>query len=97
MADGNFARFGARKGRRLILFILLSVLLHGLVFLVKIDLSTDKSNEESLVSIKYLDDSAAKLPATPVLPPKPEKKKEDIKPKGQVVDIAKPFQKPFPF
>lgn len=90
MADGNFARFGARKGRRLILFILLSVLLHGLVFLVKIDLSTDKSDEESLVSIKYLDDSAAKLPATPVLPPKPEKKKEDSKPKGQVVDIAKP-------
>ncbi len=90
MADGNFARFGARKGRRLILFILLSVLLHGLVFLVKIDLSTDKSNEESLVSIKYLDDSAAKLPAAPVLPPKPEKKEKDSKPKGQLVDIAKP-------
>ena len=91
MADGNFARFGARKGRRLILFILLSVLLHGLVFLIKIDLSTDKSDEESLVSIRYIDDSAAKLPSTPVLPPKPpEKKKEDLKPKGQVVDIAKP-------
>lgn len=90
MADRNFARFGARKGGRLILFILLSVLFHGLVFLIKIDLSTDNSGEESLVSIKYLDDSAAKLPATPVLPPKPEKKKEDSKPKGQLVDIAKP-------
>ena len=77
MADRNFGRFGARKGGRLILFILLSVLFHGLVFLIKIDLSTDKSGEESLVSIKYLDDSGAKLPATPVLPPKPEKKKED--------------------
>ena len=90
MADRNFGRFGARKGGRLILFILLSVLFHGLVFLIKIDLSTDNSGEESLVSIKYLDDSAAKLPATPVLPPKPEKKKEDSKPKGQLVDIAKP-------
>ena len=90
MADRNFGKNGTRKGGRLILFILLSVLLHGLVFLIKIDLSTDKSEEESLVSIKYLDDSAAKLPSTPVLPPKPEKKKEDSKPKGQVVDIAKP-------
>jgi TonB family protein len=90
MADRDFGRNGARKGGRLILFILLSVLLHGLVFLIKIDLSTDKSEEESLVSIKYYDDSAAKLPAAPVLPPKPEKKKEDTKPKGQVVDIAKP-------
>ena len=90
MADRNFARFGSRKGGKLILFILLSVLFHGLIFLIKIDLSTDKSEEENLVSIKYLDDSAAKLPATPSLPPKPEKKKEDSKPKGQVVDIAKP-------
>ncbi|MBR6422090.1 energy transducer TonB [bacterium] len=90
MADRNFGKNGTRKGGRLILFILLSVLFHGLVFLIKIDLSTDKSEEESLVSIKYLDDSAAKLPATPVLPPKPEKKKENSKPKGQVVDIAKP-------
>ncbi len=90
MADGNFGKNGARKGGRLIFFILLSVLLHGLVFLIKIDLSADKSSEESLVSIKYIDDSAAKLPATPVLPPKPEKKKEDSKPKGQIVDIAKP-------
>ena len=90
MADRNFGKNGTRKGGRLILFILLSVLFHGLVFLIKIDLSTDKSEEESLVSIKYLDDSAAKLPATPVLPPKPEKKKENSKPKGQIVDIAKP-------
>ena len=90
MADRNFERNGARKGGKLILFILLSVLLHGLIFLIKIDLSTDKSDEESLVSIKYLDDSAAKLPATPALPPKPEKKKENQKPKGQLVDIAKP-------
>ena len=90
MVDRNFGKNGARKGRRLILFILLSVLLHGLIFLIKIDLSTDKSDEENLVSIRYIDDSAAKLPATPVLPPKPEKKKEDSKPKGQVVDIAKP-------
>ena len=90
MAYGNFERNGARKSRKLILFILLSVLLHGLVFLIKIDLSTDKSDDESLVSIKYLDDSAAKLPSAPVLPPKPEKKAEDQKPKGQVVDIAKP-------
>ena len=90
MADRNFGRNGTRKGGKLILFILLSLLFHGLIFLIKIDLSTDKSDEESLVSIKYLDDSAAKLPATPVLPPKPEKKKEDSKPKGQVVDIAKP-------
>ena len=90
MADRNFGKNGTRKGGRLILFILLSILFHGLIFLIKIDLSTDKSGEESLVSIKYLDDSAAKLPSTPVLPPKPEKKKEDSKPKGQVVDIAKP-------
>ena len=90
MADRNFARNGTRKSGKLIIFILLSVLLHGLIFLIKIDLSTDNSEEESLVSIKYLDDSGAKLPATPVLPPKPEKKKEDNKPKGQLVDIAKP-------
>ena len=90
MAYGNFGKNGTRKSGKLILFILLSVLLHGLVFLIKIDLSTDKGEEESLVSIKYLDDSAAKLPSAPVLPPKPEKKAEDQKPKGQVVDIAKP-------
>ena len=90
MADRNFGRNGTRKGGKLILFILFSVLLHGLIFLIKIDLSTDKGDDESLVSIRYIDDSAAKLPATPVLPPKPEKKQEDVKPKGQVVDIAKP-------
>ena len=90
MADRNFGRNGTRKGGRLILFILLSVLFHGLIFLIKIDISTDKSEEENLVSIKYLDDSAAKLPATPVLPPKPERKKEDLELKGQIVDIAKP-------
>ena len=90
MADGNFARFGARKGRRLIFFILLSVLLHGLIFLIKIDLSTDKSEEESLVSIKYIDDSKGlKPPSQPVLPPKPQKKEEDSKPKGQVVDFRR--------
>ena len=90
MAYGNFGKNGTRKSGKLILFILLSVLLHGLVFLIKIDLSTDKGDDESLVSIKYLDDSAVKLPSAPVLPPKPEKKAEDQKPKGQVVDIAKP-------
>lgn len=90
MADRNFERDGSRKSGKLILFILLSVLFHGLIFLIKIDFSSDKSDEENLVSIRYIDDSAAKLPATPVLPPKPEKKKEDSKPKGQIVDIAKP-------
>ena len=91
MADGNFGKNGARKGRRLIFFILLSVLLHGLVFLIKIDLSDDKNDDESLVSIRYIDDSTGiKPPVTPVLPPKPEKKEEDSKPKGQIVDIAKP-------
>ena len=91
MADGNFGRNGTRKGGRLILFILLSVLVHGLIFLIKIDLSTDKNDDDSLVSIKYIDDSGGvKPPATPVLPPKPEKKAEDSRPKGQIVDIAKP-------
>ena len=90
MAYGNFGKNGTRKSRKLILFILLSVLLHGLVFLIKIDLSTDKGDEESLVSIRYIDDSAVKLPSAPVLPPKPEKKNEVTKPRGQVVDIAKP-------
>ena len=91
MADGNFGRNGAKRGRRLILFILLSVLLHGLVFLIKIDLSNDKNDDDSLVAIRYIDDSTGvKPPAAPVLPPKPEKKAEDSKPKGQIVDIAKP-------
>ncbi|MBP5407091.1 energy transducer TonB [bacterium] len=90
MADRDFGRNGTRKGGKLILFILLSVLFHGLIFLIKIDISGESSDEESLVSIKYLDDSPAKLPASPVLPPKPERKKEDLKPKGQIVDIAKP-------
>ena len=91
MADRNFERSGARKGGRLILFILLSILFHGLIFLIKIDLSSKNGEDGNLVSIKYIDDSTGiKPPSQPVLPPKPEKKKEDSKPKGQVVDIAKP-------
>ena len=91
MADRNFERSGARKGGRLILFILLSILFHGLIFLIKTDLSGKNGEEDNLVSIKYIDDSTGiKPPSQPVLPPKPEKKKEDSKPKGQVVDIAKP-------
>ena len=91
MADRNFRGNGTRKSGKLIIFILLSVLLHGLFFLIKIDLSDNKNDSENLVSIRYIDDSTGvKPPATPVLPPKPEKKREDSKPKGQVVDIAKP-------
>jgi TonB family protein len=74
------------SGVKFLFFIICSLLFHGLLIFVKIDLEND---DEDLVTIKYydLDGSAFKnlQPEKAV----PKKKDTDI-PKGQIVDIAKP-------
>lgn len=69
----------------LIPFIVVSLVVHGLLFFLRIDVPEDTSD---LVSIKYFDIPGA---SGNVIPEKavPEKVMEEL-PKGQIVDISKP-------
>lgn len=75
------------SGKGLIYFILLSIALHGLLLMVEIEIPTVSA--DSLVSIKYFNDSDLKTPKSDMLKAVPEKVKEQLL-KGTVVDIAKP-------
>lgn len=72
---------------RLIYFILLSIAVHGLIFLIKIDIPA--FSQESLVPIKYFSGSDLKTPKPDVPRAVPEKVKEQLL-NGTVVDISKP-------
>jgi TonB family protein len=70
-----------------ILFLIVSVLLHGLLFFLKLDIKTDREEDDNVSIFLYDTDRAEniKKEKTDI----PETKKEE-KLKGQVVDIAKP-------
>lgn len=72
---------------RLIYFILLSIAVHGLILMIKIDVPA--LSEESLVSIKYFNYTDLKMPEAGLKKAVPEKVKEHLM-QGTVVDIAKP-------
>lgn len=71
----------------LIPFLLVSIFLHGLVFLIKIDFAD--TSEEHLVNIKYYNGAEFPENQKTVKQPVPEEIKEQLM-NGQVVDIAKP-------
>ncbi len=83
-------KFRNRKkysGSPIIIFLVISVLLHFLLIFVKIDVKGEYDSDK-LVSIMFYDGDDIKAEKVEKIEP-PEIKKEEV-PGGQVVDIAKP-------
>lgn len=76
------------RNRKLIPFILVSIVAHSLLFLIKINIAGDQEKEH-LVNIQYYDlkEHSEKKDA---LKPEIPKTKKEKQPEGQIVDIAKP-------